>query len=75
MRTTLTIDDDVLAAARAIADRQHRSIGEIVSELARRSLTREPPQAERNGLPILPVRDPKIAVTLDVVNALRDEVP
>ena len=37
MRTTLTIDDDVLAAAKAIAEREKRPIGEIVSELARRS--------------------------------------
>ena len=37
MRTTLAIDDDVLAAAKAIAQQQRRSIGEVVSELARRA--------------------------------------
>ena len=36
MRTTITIDDDVLAVARALADRNNSSLGSAVSELARR---------------------------------------
>ena len=36
MRTTLTIDDDVLAVARALAERNGSSLGRAVSELARR---------------------------------------
>lgn len=31
MRTTLVIDDDVLAAAKGLALRQHKSIGEVIS--------------------------------------------
>ncbi len=73
MRTTLAIDDDVLAAAKAMAERQHRSIGEIVSDLARQALTRPVAVGERNGVPLLPMADPRAAVTLDVVNGLRDE--
>ncbi|MDR3534941.1 MAG: ribbon-helix-helix domain-containing protein [Acetobacteraceae bacterium] len=73
MRTTLAIDDDVLAVAKAMAERQHRSIGEIVSDLARQALTRPVAVGERNGVPLLPLSDPRAAVTLDVVNALRDE--
>lgn len=38
MRTTLDIDDGVLAAARAIAEAQNRSLGSVISELARRGL-------------------------------------
>ena len=38
MRTTLSIDDDVLFAAKSIALREGRSLGEVVSELARRAL-------------------------------------
>ena len=75
MRTTLAIDDDVLAAAKAMAERQHRSIGAVVSELARQALTRPVLQGERNGVPLLPVADNRASVTLDVVNALRDEAP
>lgn len=38
MRTTLTLDDDVLEAARDIAAARGQSLGAVVSELARRSL-------------------------------------
>ena len=36
MRTTVTIDDDVLAVARAMAERSGSSLGRALSELARR---------------------------------------
>ena len=38
MRTTLNIDDEVLAAAREIARRRRTTAGAILSELARRAL-------------------------------------
>ncbi len=73
MRTTLSIDDDVLAAAKGQALVQGRSIGEVISDLARQSLRRPVAPAERNGIPLLPVSREKAQVTLAVVNALRDE--
>ncbi len=75
MRTTLAIDDDVLAAAKAIAHQTNRTVGEIVSDLARRSL--QPPAAsgERNGVPLLPIRKTGIIVTPEIVTMLRDELP
>lgn len=75
MRTTLAIDDDVLAAAKALAAQRNRSVGEIISELARNSLRRPQPSAERNGVPLLSVKKNKTLVTLEIVNALRDELP
>ena len=72
MRTTLAIDDDVLAAARKIADQQGRTIGEVISELARQSIRRPGDQDERNGVPLLSTKS-DVIITLDVVNALRDE--
>ncbi len=36
MRTTVTIDDDVLAVARALAEQSGSSLGHALSELARR---------------------------------------
>lgn len=75
MRTTLAIDDDVLAAAKALAGQQNRSVGEVVSDLARRSLHRPAAPASRDGIPLLPMSNPSAVVTLDVVNALRDESP
>jgi hypothetical protein len=75
MRTTLTIDDDVLTAAKAIARQTDRTIGEVVSELARTALRPKTQPRERNGIPLLPVRNPDAIVTLEIVNALRDELP
>jgi uncharacterized protein len=73
MRTTLAIDDDVLSAAKAIAHQKNQTIGRVVSELARRSLRPPAAAAERNSVPLLPVRRPDAIVTLDIVNVLRDE--
>lgn len=75
MRTTLAIDDDVLAAARAIAEQQRRTLGDIVSDLARQSLRRPIARAERNGVSLLPMTNPKAQVTLEIVNRLRDDNP
>lgn len=75
MRTTITIDDDVLTAAKAIARRRNQSVGKVVSELARNSLRPPAPSIERAGIPLLPVRRPGTIVTLEAVNALRDELP
>lgn len=38
MRTTLAIDDDVLADARLIAAAEGRFLGSVISDLARRGL-------------------------------------
>jgi hypothetical protein len=75
MRTTLAIDDDVLVAAKALARQQHKSLGEVVSELARRALHRPSAPAVRNGVPLLPVQNTATIVTMEIVNALRDELP
>ena len=39
MRTTLDIADDVLQAAKERAKRERKTVGEMISELARRALT------------------------------------
>jgi hypothetical protein len=74
MRTTLTIDDDLLAAARDLAAREQRNIGEVISDLARSGLKRREAQpGRRKGLPVLPVKDGGGIVTMELVNRLRDE--
>ena len=77
MRTTLTIDDDILAAAKHLAERERKSVGEVVSALARQGLSRDArsPRAQRNGVPLLPLRKGAASVTLALVNQLRDELP
>lgn len=75
MRTTLTLDDDILHAARSLAARQGASLGEMVSQLARRGLQREASQeATRNGVPLVVRKETSTTpITLELVNALRDE--
>jgi hypothetical protein len=75
MHTTLSIDDDVLAAVKIMAEEQDRSLGEIISDLARRSLRQPAFTVERNGVPLLTPRPGAAPVTLEMVNTLRDELP
>ncbi len=76
MRTTLAIDDDVLAAAKGMAVRQRKSVGQVISALVRQAL--RPAQAQgqtRNGVPLLLSRAETAPVTMELVNQLRDELP
>jgi hypothetical protein len=74
MRTTLAIDDDVLLAAKHIAEAQRRSLGEVISELARKALgPSEAPPTYRNGILLLPVQEGAPPVTPELVNQLRDD--
>lgn len=75
MRTTIAIDDDVLATARTIARQRKQTIGKVISDLARNSLHPPTPLSERNGIPLLPVRRRNASVTLEIINAFRDESP
>jgi hypothetical protein len=76
VRTTLGIADDALQATKERAKREQKTIGEMISELARRALTT--PQE------LLSVRKPKAVyglkpfarrggiVTNDLIDKLRD---
>lgn len=74
MRTTLAIDDDVLAAARHLAELDRKRIGEVISDLARQGLAWGSctERAERNGIPLLASRRGAAPVTPEWVNRLRD---
>ncbi len=74
MRTTLTIDDDVLRAARTLAAAQGESLGAVVSELARKGLKPSAPVFYRAGFPVFEVReDSAIFGPEEVGRALEDE--
>jgi len=76
MRTTIAIDDDVLAAARQYADSRGLTIGEAISQLARATLTeRARAGGMRNGIVLLPTTPGAGAATPGDVNRLRDDVP
>lgn len=86
MRTTLDIADDVLFAAKALARQEKKSLGQVVSELARRAfaspvgaaqpgLSSAPLQVEEElkayGIAPLPARG--ILVSNELIDRLRDE--
>ena len=76
MRTTIAIDDDVLTAAKGLASRQRKTVGEVISALARQALCPAVARGEtRNGIALLPVRADVVTVTSELVNQLRDELP
>jgi hypothetical protein len=77
MRTTLDIDDDVLQAAREHAALERKSLGAVISELARDALRRPhvaaaPARSPKRGgrFAVLPRRDE--VVTVEHVRGLRD---
>lgn len=83
MRTTLSIDDDVLYAVKSLARRQGKSVGEVMTELARQALQAPAAQAadleagaldaQLAALGLVPYRAPAVAVVTQAqVEALRE---
>ena len=74
MRTTLLIDDDVLQAAKELAEVKGLTAGKVLSDLARIALAPKGTVKVRNGVPLLPRRPASAPKpTLNRVNELRDE--
>jgi plasmid stability protein len=77
MRTTINLDDDVLAVVRERARRERRSVGEVLSDLARQALTgreaRTPAETEFHGFRPLPHRGR--LVSNDLIDRLREDEP
>ena len=77
MRTTIDIEDDVLAAAKELARMQNVSAGQIVSQLIRQALggsqgAAMPSQrSEKTGFRPFPSRG--VVLTDEQVNWLRDQ--
>lgn len=75
MRTTLAIDDDVLAAARELAATQQKSVGEVISALARQALRpAETSRKTRNGVPLIHSGSDAQRVTSELVRRLDEEL-
>jgi hypothetical protein len=75
MRTTLAIDDDVLAAAKELAATERKSLGKVISALARRALRPvETDRKSRNGVPLLSVHPNTPRVTSELVHQLREDL-
>jgi hypothetical protein len=72
MRTTLDIDDDVVTAARELATHERRSLGSVISALARQGLTPARVEADA-GLPVIRVPAGTPAITPEMVKRALDE--
>jgi len=73
MRTTLQIDDDVLLGAKVIAQAERRTVGAVISELARRSLRPTGVRLE-GGFPVFDVAPDAPPITgEDVARALDED--
>lgn len=73
MRTTLELDDDLLQAARRLAKSRGMTLGQVISELAWKSLAATPPPKYRNGFRLLVPKPGAPRADMEFVNRLRDE--
>lgn len=75
MRTTISIDEDVLVAARAIAVAERKTLGAVISALARQALHQtRPVNRTRNGIPLLADRGVCV-VSAELVRKIDLELP
>ena len=74
MRTTVTIDDDVLAVARALSERNGVSLGIALSELARRGFKGTIPTLD-DGATVFPVAPEAGPITSEDVYQSLSEWP
>lgn len=75
MRTTLDIADDVLAAVKVIAEQQGKTVGAVLTELARGALLDRGLMTTRNGVPLSSGSTSESGRHAEIVNKLRDEAP
>ena len=76
MRTTLALDDDVFAFARSQAQREHITVGQMISRLARdgiraQNIPRLEPAVPKSKFALLPARDE--IITTEHVRDLMDQ--
>jgi plasmid stability protein len=76
MRTTVNLDDDVLLAVQERARRARRSVGQVLSELAREALAgeaRRPAGEERHGFRPFAARGRPVSNA--AIDRLREDEP
>ena len=74
MRTTINLDEDVLRAARSLADERGESLGTVVSELARKGLRPALESGYEGDFPVFSVREGAAPITPEMVDeAVGDE--
>ncbi len=75
MRTTIAIDDDVLEAAKSLARSESRTLGKVLSDLARKGLAPDLHFAVRGDFPVFEVAPDASAITPERVQEALEEEP
>lgn len=80
MRTTVTLEDDVFEAARALVRASGKTMGQVLSELARRGLRAQGATVSeggvtRNGLPVFAVGSRAPIIPSDRASAFLADEP
>lgn len=77
MRTTVDLDEDVLAAAKELARRERRTAGQVISDLVRQALTQTSSdsgaQEPKAFYGFKPFAARGAVVTNEIIDRLRDE--
>ena len=73
MRTTISIDDDVLNAAKSLATQQRKPLGQVISDLMRKGLQPVGRIRRRRVFPVFVVPDGARPITLDTVKQAEEE--
>lgn len=75
VRTTVNLDDDVLFAVQERARREHRTAGQVLSELARQALNGGTPGgvAPASVLGFTPLPSRGVVVTNELIDRLRED--
>ena len=73
MRTTLTLDDDLMQLVTRQAKLRGVSLGKTVSDLVRRGLSASTPSREKNGLVVFQLPADSPTVTTEEVRRIESE--
>jgi hypothetical protein len=76
MRTTLTLDDDVLAVAKSLARARSESVGKAVSDLVRRGIEAVPRVTQcgsDDAFPVFKINRGAAPITLEQVKLDEDD--
>jgi hypothetical protein len=72
MRTTLDLDEDILQAAKNLAQQRGQTAGQVISALVRTALKPRGGARIRNGVRVFPAKRGSKVPSLALVNKLRD---
>lgn len=73
MRTTITLDDDIIETARYLAEQGHTTLGKVISDLARKGLQSTDSYQRVNNFPVFKVSEDSPVITPEHVKQLEDE--